>query len=135
MLGRILARLLGRKVEGRRDPGYLELQKRRLRTVLFFLGIVAAVGCVLGHQYEVSVGERSGRLIKFSREGVLFKTWEGELRLSESAAQTWSFTVPDGRLAAELQSRMGEDLTLHYSKRLVGLFWVGDTPYLVDGAR
>jgi len=135
MLGKILARVLGRKVEGQRDPGYLELQKRRLRAVLFFLVIVAAVGSVLGHQYEFSVGERSGRLIKFSREGVVFKTWEGELRLSESAAQTWSFTVPDEKLAAELGSRMGEDLTLHYSKRLVGLLWVGDTAYLVDGVR
>ena len=136
-LARMFGRLIGRKGKQSKAKakGYFETQKHRLRALVLVLVVAASVGSVVGHRYEFSVGERSGRLIKFSREGVFFKTWEGQLRLSESAAQNWSFTVPNESIALELQQRMGEDLTLHYSKRLVGLWWVGETSYLIDGVR
>ncbi len=137
ILARLAGRLLGRKRRKAQSTakGYFETQKHRLRAIVLILVVAASVGSIVGHRYEFSVGERSGRLIKFSHEGVFFKTWEGQLRLSESASQSWSFTVPDARLAKALQERMGEELTLHYSKRLVGLWWVGETSYLIDGVR
>ena len=134
LLRALVARLFRRRAGGR-EGGLVEAQKRRLLTLFLVLFFAALVGSLAGHQYEFGVGERSGRLVKLSREGVFFKTWEGELRVSESSAQTWSFTVPAEPLARELRERMGADLTLHYSKRLVGLPWVGDSAYLVDGVR
>lgn len=122
-----------RKKEGLKD----RLRARRSQFIGLFLLLVtvSAVGTVLAHRYELSTGERAGELIKLSRQGIFFKTWEGQLKLSEAASQTWSFTIPDPALAQELQRRMGERITLRYGKRLVSLWWVGDTSYLVEGVR
>jgi hypothetical protein len=40
-----------------------------------------------------SEGDRSGELIKFSRKGVVFKTWEGEMSQGISGAQFFSFSI------------------------------------------
>lgn len=44
-----------------------------------------------------SEGYRSGELIKFSRKGVLAKTWEGELSQGISGAQIFEFSVEDSK--------------------------------------
>lgn len=134
---RIVAHVLGRIWRGKKRTDQQPKSSRLAalaRWIAIFL-VVAGVGCLAAHQYEFSVGERSGRLIKLSHEGVLFKTWEGQLKLSASSTDTWAFSIPDPELARELQERMGRDVTLHYSKRLVGQAWVGETSYLVDGVR
>ena len=118
---------MAQRIKGRR-------RKLLLRYALGTL-IAGCVGCFAAHFVEYGVGERSGVLIKLTREGLLFKSWEGELKLTDAAGKTWKFTVPESSLARELQEKMGEVVTVHYTDRLVRQLWVGDTSNLVDGVR
>ena len=43
-----------------------------------------------------SEGFRSGELVKISKRGVIFKTWEGRLRQGVSESQHFDFSVEDG---------------------------------------
>jgi hypothetical protein len=84
--------------------------------ILFILGIV------LYNTVNYSDGSRAGTIVKLSKKGVLFKTWEGQLNstmfisgdAAAAAAQNniWDFTVDE-----------------KYTK----LPWRGDTKYIVVG--
>jgi hypothetical protein len=89
-----------------------------------------------------SDGERAGVPVKFSRKGVIFKTYEGELNVggltnsSEGAIPTtWSFSVRRSNEGVHVGlSRAMEDskrVKLHYHEKYVQLFWRGDTKYFV----
>jgi len=89
-----------------------------------------------------SDGYRDGTLIKFSRKGYIFKTYEGELNqggIANSAPgtalanQIWHFSVKDKAVAEKLNLLGGKIVRLHYKEYLKNFFWEGDTKYLVDG--
>ena len=44
-----------------------------------------------------SEGVRAGELVKFSKKGVMFKTWEGEISQGVSEAQIFKFSVEKGK--------------------------------------
>lgn len=87
-----------------------------------------------------STGHREGRLQKFSRRGVLAKTWEGELALpgfqgqGKEMSNVWAFTVDDseaGVIAAFNDTHAEQLIRVHYVQ---WLFWNplrGDTGYRV----
>ncbi len=80
-----------------------------------------------------SKGVRSGELIKFSRKGVIAKTWEGEISQGISGAQIFSFSVQDneGEVINNLIEYQGEYVKLFYKQRYTTFFWLGDTKYFI----
>lgn len=90
--------------------------------------------------FTYSEGTRAGRLIKFSRKGYLFKTYEGELNLGGINSvnggvlvnNMWEFSVTDKVVGDTLLMLEGKDINLHYKEKISTLPWRGDTRYIVD---
>lgn len=80
-----------------------------------------------------SEGDRSGDLVKFSKKGVIFKTWEGELSQGVSEELQFSFSVEDKdqKVINDLQNLQGKYVKLHYIERYRRFFWLGDTKYFI----
>jgi hypothetical protein len=80
-----------------------------------------------------SEGYRSGELIKFSRKGMVFKTWEGELSQGISGAQIFSFSVSPkkGDVLRKLEELQGRYVKLQYIERYKAFPWWGDSPYFI----
>lgn len=94
-----------------------------------------------------SEGSSAGRLIKLTKKGYVFKTYEGELdmggistireRRNEEGGITsiWDFSVDkdDQRLIEQLERLGGRNVRLRYEERFFRLFWEGETRYFVTG--
>ena len=80
-----------------------------------------------------SEGTRSGELIKFSKKGVISKTWEGEISQGISGAQIFQFSVLDNNKEAieALQKNEGNYVRLKYMERYATFFFWGDTKYFI----
>lgn len=80
-----------------------------------------------------SEGTRSGELIKFSRKGVVSKTWEGEISQGISGAQIFQFSVLDKNeeVIKKLQEYEGNYVKLTYIERFDTFFFWGDTNYFI----
>lgn len=80
-----------------------------------------------------SEGTRSGELIKFSKKGVISKTWEGEISQGISGAQIFQFSVLDNNPEAieALQENEGNYVRLKYMERYATFFFWGDTKYFI----
>ena len=104
--------------------------------------VVLAVSIYLFYitSYTYSEGNRAGKLIKFSKKGYIFKTYEGELNLGGINASNggvminnmWDFSVTDNVVADSLTKYEGQDITIHYKEKLRTMPWRGDTKYIVD---
>ena len=83
-------------------------------------------------------------VVKVSKKGFLFKTYEGQLNLltfgaSKSqnlVAETFDFSVPtyekDLIKTLEEVSLSGERVSLHYKEKFVRFPWRGDTKYMIE---
>lgn len=80
-----------------------------------------------------SEGYRSGELIKISKRGVIFKTWEGRLSQGVSEEQQFNFSVEskDKELIKELMDLQGSRVKLTYIERYATFPWMGETHYYV----
>ncbi|AVR46665.1 6-phosphogluconate dehydrogenase [Christiangramia fulva] len=80
-----------------------------------------------------SEGTRSGELIKFSRKGVISKTWEGEISQGISGAQIFQFSVMKGNeeVVKKLKEYEGGYVRLTYVERFSTFFFWGDTKYFI----
>ena len=107
--------------------------KKVLASIL--LVIVAILAIIYAFIYFVpySKGVRSGELIKISRKGVVFKTWEGEISQGISGAQIFSFSVltRDAELIESLEEYQGQYVKLTYVERYATFVWLGDTNYFI----
>ncbi|MDB4174450.1 6-phosphogluconate dehydrogenase [Bacteroidia bacterium] len=78
-----------------------------------------------------SGGERVGHIIKISKKGYLFKTWEGQLNTGEIQQGLWEFSVKqdDTEILDQLREAMkiGNRVALHYDEKYVSLPFLGDT--------
>lgn len=118
--------------------------RRGLRNFLLIVaGLFIAVMLFL-YYASYSEGVRSGVVIKVSKRGMLFKTWEGQLNLQSFGSvdaqgnamnEVFSFSVAGGKddLLKELEavSLSGERVNLHYLERYARLPWRGETTYFV----
>lgn len=112
--------------------------------LLPFLGIIIVfliIFLVARYTYTYSEGNRAGRLIKFSKQGFMFKTYEGEMNLGGVSNATngslmmnymWDFSVTDEAVADTLLKLEGKDISVHYKEKMAKLAWRGDTKYIVD---
>jgi hypothetical protein len=114
---------------------------KRTVLVIFLIGFAA-----LGYFYfgNYSEGVRSGVVVKVSKKGFLFKTYEGQLNLltfgasksQNMVAETFEFSVSEHEKeiikVLEEVSLSGERVSLHYNEKFVRFPWRGDTKYMVD---
>jgi len=80
-----------------------------------------------------SEGYRAGELIKISKRGLVFKTWEGRLSQGVSEEQQFNFSVQKGdkEVLEQLKEFQGKKVKLTYIERFGTFFWMGDTKYYV----
>jgi hypothetical protein len=110
---------------------------------IFFLLLLLGVLVILFFYYaSYSEGIRSGMVVKVSKKGMLFKTYEGQLNLLTFGAtkgtpisETFEFSVEtdEAEVIKQLEeaSLSGERVSLHYVERYVKLPWRGDTKYFI----
>lgn len=82
--------------------------------------------------FSYSQGYRAGELVKFSKKGVLYKTWEGQIS-QEATQPLWNFSVQDNEpeVIKQLKSLQGQHVKLSYKERFKTFPWWGDTHYFV----
>ncbi len=83
--------------------------------------------------FTFSEGYRAGELIKISKRGVVFKTWEGRLSQGVSEEQQFNFSVEkrDKEVLEQLKTLQGERVKVTYIERYGTFAWLGDTKYFV----
>jgi hypothetical protein len=98
------------------------------------LGLVA-------YPYTVSEGARVGQVVKVSKRGLVWKTWEGSLGVTQSGAyvEKWNFSVdPSGENADELVRQLqeaaetGRIVKINYKQHLGIRSWDGKTSFSVE---
>jgi len=111
--------------------------------IVLAIVIAGVVSTFLIFNYTYSEGSRAGVLIKFSKKGYVFKTYEGELNIGgmgniPNTAQVnsiWAFSVRDNATADILMKLEGKQLSLHYQQIIKNMVWDGETDYFVDGVK
>ena len=121
--------------------------KRRKRLIILASVVLLLLTCFFYFRYYFvySEGTRVGIIYKFSKKGMVFKTYEGEMMLpgirnkSKSlSTNTFNFSVTDEELAQKLMKSQGMEVELHYSYYKRPLPWRGDSyedekgQYIVD---
>jgi hypothetical protein len=117
--------------------------KRVFRIVLVIV-VVAGIGLFSFYYWGVyDEGVRAGTVLRVSKKGIVFKTYEGQLNLETFGAlrgahpimEAFDFSVEPGekQLIEELQqvALTGERVNLHYKKRYLTFPWRGDTKYFI----
>lgn len=102
-----------------------------------FFGIVVILLTLNACSY--SDGDRVGQVIKLSRKGYIFKTYEGELATLAKGQQatmisnSFLFTVKDEDIAKQIQQAMdsGKIISLHYEQEFFVFPWEGNTSYFI----
>ncbi|MFZ9503463.1 MAG: hypothetical protein ACO263_02730 [Cyclobacteriaceae bacterium] len=114
-----------------------------LRITLLIILLIGAALFAFYYWGTYSEGVRSGTVVKISRKGYVFKTYEGQLSLlpygavksQDRVIESFEFSV-DGKEAFVIQeleaaSLSGERVSLHYIERYAQFPWRGDTKYFV----
>lgn len=111
---------------------------KKLMIGLLILGILSLIGYMLYANFTYSEGTRAGDLIKISKKGYVFKTYEGQLKLGgidltseDGLSDTWEFSATDEAVIEQLQKLQGEKVILHYKEINKAMPWQGDTEYFI----
>ncbi|GGG47511.1 6-phosphogluconate dehydrogenase [Croceivirga lutea] len=108
---------------------------RKILVIFISVLVVGLLGYFAFIYYvPFSEGYRSGELIKFSRKGVMVKTWEGEISQGISGAQIFQFSVQDSEkeVIQQLIDLQGKYVKVAYKERYATFFWLGDTKYFIE---
>lgn len=94
-----------------------------------------------GIDYHYSDGERSGKIIKMSNKGLVFKTWEGQLSTGATVVGAeggsnplvFQFSVCDKSVIEKLKDaqKTNQQVTLNYVQPLLVGITEGDSDYLI----
>ena len=118
---------------------------KTLKKILIVIVIVAlAIGAFL-YFGKYSEGHRAGIIMKVSKKGTIFKTWEGQMNLETFGAietdnivsEIFSFSIEGGNqeLIDELNAAAlsGDRVNLNYIERYIQVSWRGETKYFAIG--
>ena len=117
--------------------------KRVVKWILIAATIVGIIIISFLYWGVYDEGVRAGNVLRISRKGMLFKTYEGQLNLQTFGAlkganpimESFDFSVTPGDEAVinELQAvaLSGERVNLHYVQRYATFPWRGDTKYFI----
>lgn len=112
---------------------------KRVVLALLLLSLIGAAGFFWVSNWTYSDGTRAGILIKTSRKGVVWKTYEGQLNLGGFSidgqagigGSVWDFSIPKKAVYQKLQSYEGRRVKLHYRQVYRPMPWQGKTDYFV----
>jgi hypothetical protein len=91
-----------------------------------------------------SEGVRAGTIIKVSKRGTIFKTWEGQLNVNAFGAvkgkgtlnESFEFSIPnDSTLINKVEELTGQPVKLYYKEKYFLFPWLGETKYLVSDVK
>ncbi len=116
--------------------------KKFLIWFLFISIAVSALSFVFVIYVDFSDGKRAGELIKMSRKGVIFKTYEGQLNTGgfsegngDITSSIWHFSVkPSNKVVLEQIDNAidgGYRVKLYYEEKYANVFFLGETKYFV----
>lgn len=117
--------------------------------VIAILGILAAIALpemrfmtIMPHY---SQGERTGVVVKLSKKGFIYKTWEGAMNIGSMSTDgngvavptVFEFSVADGSIANKISefAESGKRTTLVYDQAWMRSFKEGDSKYLIVGVK
>ena len=121
----------------------------KIKLIIIGIFVLILVGILFYFEATYSDGYRAGTLIKFSKKGYLFKTYEGELNLGmvlnddpnrspTSVGSLWQFSVSSSAdsVIHKIDDALltGKRIKLHYQEKYTTAFWRGDSRYLIDDA-
>lgn len=117
---------------------------RSVIKVTLIIGVIAAIIFFsLAYWGVYDEGLRAGTVLRISKKGMFFKTYEGQLNLQTFGAlkganpimESFNFSVPasEEQVIKDLEAAAlsGERVNLHYVKRYATFPWRGDTKYYV----
>ncbi len=105
--------------------------------------LVAILSFSLAYNLNYSSGYRSGTIVKLSKKGTIFKTFEGQLLSGglatddggDIASNMWDFSVEKGDTAVLNAIEAAVDgsyrVKLRYYEKYYKFFWRGDTKYFI----
>jgi len=107
------------------------------------LAVLAVLFFYVSFYFPYSDGWEAGTVNYFKHEGFVFKTYEGKViqeglkgQMSGAlSSNEFKFSVVDPEVAEQLNHCAGKRVELHYKQYLRGLWWRGDSRYVVDGIR
>lgn len=124
--------------------GGLKRKSKRAFRVFLIAVVAIIIGVFLFYNYAVyDEGVRAGIVVRISKKGVIFKTYEGQLNLesfgalrgTNPIASTFDFSVSgsDENVIKDLEaaSLSGERVNLKYIKRYGSFPWRGETQYFI----
>lgn len=117
---------------------------RRVLRVVMVVAVVAGI-IIISFLYAgvYDEGIWAGNVLRVSKKGVIFKTYEGQLNLQTFGAlkgvdpimESFAFSVESDReeIIQQLQAvaLSGERVNLHYIERYMTFPWRGDTRYFI----
>lgn len=116
------------------------------KKIITFLVLIFLVAIAIGSYFvfgNYSSGYRTGTIMKISKKGVVFKTWEGQLNVgglqnSDNndggvATTVWEFSVTKKEVLKEIEEAVdkGKKVKLYYNEKFYQFSWRGDTKYFV----
>jgi hypothetical protein len=117
---------------------------RRIARVALVAILVFAISFLcLAYWGVYDEGVRAGTVLRISKKGLIFKTYEGQLNVETFGAikgahpimEAFDFSVSneDAQVIKDLESvaLSGERVNLHYVSRYVAFPWRGDTKYFI----
>jgi hypothetical protein len=107
--------------------------KKLLIWVIVIFVVVMGLYYTFVYFVTYSEGYRAGELIKISRKGVIFKTWEGEISQGASNSQIFQFSIQDKEkdVINKMKDMQGKKVKLTYKERFKTFPWLGDTHYFI----
>ncbi len=90
--------------------------------------------------FTYSDGSRSGILMKFSKKGFIFKTYEGDINVGfintnkiGLTANVFSFSVEGSEKEAIeiLNNSESQEIKIYYKEKIKTMPWQGETNYLI----
>ncbi len=108
---------------------------RRSLWLILAVAVLFGAGYYFYRNYTVSDGSRTGTLVKVARQGVLFKTYEGQLHLTGSVMMSkqsvWDFSVGSTEVYRKLQQLEGKVVRCYYREKVHAFPWQGKTNFIV----
>ena len=117
--------------------------RRVVKVILVSVVILAVAFLCLSYWGVYDEGVRAGTVLRISKKGMIFKTYEGQLNVQTFGAikganpimEAFDFSVSaaDQDVVKTLQevSLSGERVNLHYVARYAAFPWRGDTKYFI----
>ena len=90
--------------------------KIKLFTILFLIIVLLVGSSYLIFTYPYSSGTRSGKLVKLSKKGIHYPTYEGILDLGSGDKLTWEFSIHDKKVGDALSKHSGKNIKLTYDE-------------------